>query len=133
MIMMFRRQQNLLALVLLLLANAVSSAAAQLISHRYDGVYLGATELSSEISQGACPRLPLTRLEIRNGILRAYDHNGRQIVKGIMTGDGFFNADYIFTAQASTPFEGMADRNGRLTGAVTVGDCVWIVELQRRD
>jgi len=128
---MSRRLHIFLALASAFLANAASPAAAQIITERYDGVYLGAATLSSELSHGACPRLPLTRLEIRNGILRAYDEGGRQSVKGIMTGDGFFNADYIFPDGRATRFEGIVDRQGRLTGGVVDGGCIWVVELSK--
>ncbi|MFQ5562898.1 MAG: hypothetical protein ACE5FO_04950 [Parvularculaceae bacterium] len=123
---------------LVLAAAFVSAApgAAQIISYRYDGAYIGAANLERSLSDASCtPTLPLVRLEIRNGILRAYEENGRQIVKGFVTGDGFFTSDYIFDDGRTTLFEGMVNARGRLTGGIVDGACAWVVELSklRRD
>lgn len=107
-------------------------AAANLISDRFDGVYVGAASLERDLSSESCaPKLPLVRLEIRNGILRAYDENGRQIVKGFVTGAGFFTSDYIFANGETTLFEGMVDSRGRFTGGIVYGACAWVVELSK--
>lgn len=112
-----------------LAALTAGPAAAQIISYRYDGDYAGAAKLSPDISDASCPALPLVRLEIKNGILRAYDDSGRQTVKGFVTGDGFFTSDYIFPDGRTTLFEGIVDAQGRFTGAVIDGPCAWVVEL----
>lgn len=109
----------------------LTPAAAELISHRYDGVYEGKTRVAREISEASCTALPLRRLEIRNGILRAFQPGGHQSVKGFVTADGFFTADYIFPDGRATPFEGIIDARGKLTGGVAAGGCAWVVELSR--
>ncbi len=106
-------------------------AAAQIISDRFDGVYTGAARPASELTDPSCPILPLYRLEIRNGILRAFDDSNRQTVKGFVTGAGFFSSDYTFADGRTTLFEGRVDRKGRLTGGVVDGPCAWVVDLSR--
>lgn len=110
-------------------ALATAPLAAQLISYRYDGVYLGSAT-PAEFSAPACGALPLYRIEIENGILRAWDGE-RQTVKGFVTHDGFFNADYYFPGGRGTVFEGMIDAGGRLTGGIFRGECAWVVELSK--
>lgn len=108
---------------------AAAPVAAQLISYRYDGVYLG-TARATEFSAATCGALALNRIEIKNGILRAWDGD-RQTVKGFVTHDGFFNADYYFPGEHGVVFEGMIDAGGRLTGGVFRGDCAWVAELSK--
>ena len=111
---------------------SAGAAGAQIISDRFDGVYVGAATLADDASNVVCPPLPLTQLRIKNGILRAYDGERRQIVKGFVTGGGFFNSDYyIYPGGRATPFEGRIDHRGRLVGGVVVGACAWVVELSR--
>jgi len=107
------------------------AAAEYLISYRYDGDYVGATTVSSALSSPSCTALPLVHLEIRNGILRAYDERKRQIVKGFVTGDGFFTSDYIFADGRTTLFEGIVDRHGQFTGGIIDDDCAWVVRLSK--
>lgn len=110
----------------------VSAGAAEFISHRYDGEYLGAANVSPASSDASCAPLPLVSLEIRNGILRAYQPDGHQSVKGFVTTDGFFTADYIFPGGRATLFEGIVDTRGKLTGGIVDGGCVWVVDLSKR-
>ncbi len=107
-----------------------SAGSAPLVSYAYDGVYQGGAILADDLSDSACPLIPLYRIEIRNGALRAWDR-GRQTVKGIITHDGFFNADYYFSNGRGHVFEGSIDSRGRLVGGVFYGRCAWIVELTR--
>ena len=121
-------------LVLVAALTAISTllavAAAQLVSYAYDGVYKGRSSIVSDLSGAACPRLPLHRLEIRDGALRAWD-SGRQTVKGIITHDGFFNADYYFPTGENRVFEGAVDQRGRLIGGVFHQRCAYVVELHK--
>ena len=104
-------------------------AAATMISDRYDGNYVGAATVARELSSPACAPLPLAHLEIRNGILRAYEYGGRQIVKGLVTHDGFFTSDYIFADGRTTLFEGLVDRQGEFSGGIVDGPCIWVVKM----
>lgn len=112
------------------LTSMLAAAAAEFISDRYDGVYAGAARISPGISDAFCADLPLRRIEIRNGILRAWDGE-RQIVKGFVVHDGFFNADYYFPGGRGVVFEGAIDARGRLVGGVIDGGCAWVVELSK--
>lgn len=105
-------------------------AAAQMVSYNYDGVYLGAAAPAPGLSEPFCKPLPLNRIEIRNGALRAYD-GARQSVKGIVTNNGFFNADYYFPGRQGIVFEGVIDHGGRLTGGIMDGGCAWVADLSR--
>ena len=106
------------------------AASQSLVSYRFDGVYSGNVEIARDLSDPACPLIPLDRIEIRDGALRAWDR-GRQTVKGIITHDGFFNADYYFNNGRGHVFEGAVDRNGKLVGGVFYGRCAWVAELTR--
>ena len=106
-----------------------ASASAELVSYRYDGVYVGATTATA-FSDASCPTLPLNRIEIKNGILRAWNGN-HQSVKGFITHDGFFNADYYFLGEHGVVFEGIVDAGGRLTGGIFRADCAWVVDLTK--
>ncbi|MEO1137467.1 MAG: hypothetical protein AAFW68_12815 [Pseudomonadota bacterium] len=117
-------------LMIAVFAMATAPVAAQMVSYRYDGLYLGAAPPSPGLSDPACGALPLTQLDIRDGALRAFD--GRfQIVKGIITHDGFFNADYYFPDGRRAVFEGTVDSDGRLLGGVMASGCVWIIDLKK--
>lgn len=118
------------ALTITALTIAAGPVAAQMVSYRYDGLYLGAATPSPGLSDPACGALPLTQLDIRDGALRAFDSQF-QIVKGIITHDGFFNADYYFPDGRRVVFEGTIDGDGRLLGGVMDGGCVWIVDLKK--
>lgn len=113
-------------------AAIASAAAAEFISHRYDGDYRGEARVSPVSSEASCAPLALARLEIRNGILRGYAPGGRQSVKGFVTADGFFTADYIFPDGRTTLFEGLVDARGKLTAGVVDGECAWIVDLAKQ-
>lgn len=131
--MMISRLPNLLVSLVFSGATMAWAAAAEeyFISYRYDGDYRGATTVTRALSSPSCKALPLVHLEIRNGILRAYDANNHQIVKGFVTGDGFFTSDYIFFGGRTTLFEGLVDRRGQLTGGIVDGACAWLVELSK--
>ncbi len=116
------------AFVAALLAAQPDETQARMISYAYDGVYVGATPPAPGLSEPFCEPLPLNRIEIKNGALRAYD-GGRQSVKGFVTHDGFFNADYYFPGRQGVVFEGAIDDAGRLTGGIMDGGCAWIVNL----
>jgi hypothetical protein len=109
-------------------ALVTTKAAAQVVSYNYDGVYQGVTRVSPGLSDATCRDLPLTRIEIRNGALRAWQGSW-QTVKGLVTHDGFFNADYYFPGRAGVVFEGTIDGGGRLTGGIFDGGCAWVVEM----
>lgn len=111
-------------------ALAVAKVAAQVVSYYYDGVYIGATPPAPGLADASCAALPLTRIEITNGALRAWD-GSRQTVKGLVTHDGFFNADYYFPGRQGVVFEGFIDGGGRLTGGIFDGGCAWVVEMMK--
>ncbi len=115
-------------------AGSVETALAEeyFVSYRYDGDYVGAALVSPGLSDRSCNALPLVHLEIRNGALRAYDRNNRQIVKGLITGDGFFFGDYIFADGRTTLFEGSVDRQGNFAGGIFDSGCAWLVRLSKR-
>lgn len=115
-----------------LLAAGTAAAEEYFVSYRYDGDYAGATTVTRALSSPSCTALPLVHLEIRNGILRAYDRNNRQIVKGIVTGDGFFTSDYIFADGRTALFEGFVEREGKFTGGIIDGACAWVVKLSKK-
>ena len=118
--------------VLAMGAAALASAAAEyFISYRYDGNYWGARLVYSEDANASCAALPLAHIEIRNGILRAYDELNRQTVKGFVTGDGFFTSDYVFSDGRKTLFEGIVDLQGQFTGGIVDGACAWVVDLEK--
>ena len=102
----------------------------QVVSYAYDGAYVGGTSLNEELSDPACPALSLTPIEIRDGALRAWDRR-RQTVKGLITHDGFFNADYYDANGAARVFEGTIVRNGALVGGVITGRCAYLVALYK--
>lgn len=108
----------------------VLPAPAQFVSYSFDGVYDGGAVLVDDLSDPACATLPLTRIEIRDGALRAWD-GGRQTVKGLITHDGFFNADYYNADGAALVFEGTIDRNGALVGGVHDGRCANLIKLYK--
>jgi len=109
-------------------AAVFAPAAAQVVSYAYDGAYYGAALPEPGLSHAGCAPLPLTEIDIRNGALRAWDGD-RQTVKGIVTGSGFFNADYYFPGRAGVVFEGVIDAGGRLSGGIMDGGCAWVVDL----
>ncbi len=111
-------------------ALATTPAPAELVSYAYDGVYEGGAAIVRDLSDPACPTLPLYRIEIRDGALRAWD-GGRQTVKGVITHDGFFNADYYFADGRARVFEGAIDRGGVLTGGVFYQRCAYLVTLYK--
>lgn len=118
--------------VLVFGAAALTSAAAEyFVSYRYDGDYRGASLVFPENANASCAALPLAHIEIRNGILRAYDERNRQTVKGLVTGDGFFTSDYVFSDGRKTLFEGIVDRQGQFTGGIVDGACTWVIELEK--
>lgn len=117
-------------LSLLACAAPFAAASAQVVSYNYDGVYIGATPPAPDLSDASCAALPLTRIEITNGALRAWD-GSRQTVKGLVTHDGFFNADYYFPGRQGVVFEGFIDGGGRLTGGIFDGGCAWVVEMMK--
>ncbi|MEZ5893280.1 MAG: hypothetical protein R3C58_09085 [Parvularculaceae bacterium] len=109
----------------------LASAAAQVVSYDYDGVYIGSADPAPGLSGPNCAPLPLNRIEIRNGALRAYDNYKRQSVKGIVTPSGFFNADYYFPGRQGVVFEGRIDGGGGLSGGIMDGGCAWVVSMLR--
>ena len=114
------------------LAVETASADEYFISYRFDGDYIGAATVSPELSSPSCKALPLVHLEIRNGILRAYDSNNSQIVKGIVTGEGFFNSDYVLPDGRTTLFEGTVDKQGNIIGGIFDSGCAWLVKLSKK-
>ncbi|WP_425411010.1 hypothetical protein [Hyphococcus sp.] len=109
---------------------AATPAEAQLIAYHYDGVYSGGAPPAPGLSDRSCRALPLTRIDIENGILRAWD-GGRQSVKGFVTHDGFFNADYYFPGRRGVVFEGVIDTGGRLSGGIFDGGCAFVIEMTK--
>ena len=124
------RRKGLSFSTLFLAALTTTPAPGEVVSYAYDGVYEGGATIIHDLSDPACPALPLYRLEIRDGALRAWDR-GRQTVKGIITHDGFFNADYYFPNGGNHVFEGAVDRGGRLTGGVFYQRCAYLIELYK--
>ena len=109
---------------------AATPAPAQVVSYAYDGVYMGGASVMGELSDPTCPGLALSRLEIRDGALRAWDR-GRQTVKGLITHDGFFNADFYDVNGAALVFEGTVDRGGAFVGGVFNRHCAYLVRLYK--
>lgn len=107
------------------------AAHAEPISARYDGVYMGESRLAPGLSDPSCGALALTRIDIGNGMMRAWSGE-HQTVKGFVTSDGFFNADYYFPGAQGIVFEGMISADGRLTGGIMRGRCAWLVALSRQ-
>ncbi len=124
------RRNGLLFSAFILAALTTTPAQSTLVSYAYDGVYEGGATIVDELSDPACPALPLYRIEIRDGALRAWDR-GRQTVKGIITHDGFFNADYYFADGRNHVFEGVVDRHGTLIGGVFYGRCAYLIDLRK--
>lgn len=105
-------------------------ASAEFVSYAFDGVYVGGASIVRDLSDPSCPAMRLTRIEVRNGALRAWDR-GRQTVKGLMTHDGFFNADFYDANGERRVFEGTIDRNGALIGGVFSRRCAFLVTLYK--
>ena len=105
---------------------------AQFVSYRYDGAYEGAARLSAGLSDLACRDLAITRIDIRDGALRAYE-GGRQTVKGLVFKTGFFSAHYYLPDGRERLFEGRIDAGDGLAGGVIDDGCAWVVELQKRE
>ena len=118
------------ALIAICFATQSVEIKARMISYAYDGVYLGKTPPAPGLSEPLCKALPLNRIEIENGMMRAYD-GARQTVKGFVTHDGFFNADYYFPGRQGIVFEGAIDDAGRLTGGIMDGGCAWLARLSK--
>ena len=108
----------------------VLPAPAQFVSYAYDGAYEGGAALVVDLSAPACTALPLYQIEIRDGALRAWER-GRQTVKGLITHDGFFNADYYNADGAALVFEGTVDRDGALVGGVNDGRCANLITMYK--
>ena len=117
----------------LAVVGAAPSAAADeyFISYKFDGDYIGNVDVASGVSDAYCRPLPLQHIEIRNGILRAYNQYGFQTVKGFVTGSGFFNSDYYFDDGRAAVFEGLVDLGGAFTGGIVDGGCYWVVTLSK--
>ena len=112
-------------------AIGIMSSAHAVVSGRFDGVYRGSVDLANERSYGACDEINLTVIDIRDGALRAYDRNGFQIVKALVTDKGFLWGAFYFSDGAEAPIEGMISADGRLTAGITHGGCAWVVDLAR--
>ena len=110
---------------------SAASADEYFISYKFDGDYIGNVEVSHGVSDPSCAPLQLQHVEIRNGILRAYNQYGFQTVKGFVTGSGFFNSDYYFDDGRAAVFEGLVDRSGSFTGGIVDSGCYWVVALSK--
>lgn len=107
------------------------SAAAGLISDKFDGEYVGRTKISNALAPQSCGTLPLEKVSIENGNLWGMTADGQRVARGWVTDDGFFTGEYTLPDGSKTEFEGLVDEAGVFTGGVVDRDCAWIADLSR--
>lgn len=116
----------------LLAASFAGSATAEPISSKFDGRYLGETDVVRPLSVAACAEGADYAVEILKGSIRGKSQTTDGTIDGIVTSDGFFTATYRFGDGGKTKFEGMIDGPVMVGGLISEdGACTWLVKLQK--
>lgn len=115
-----------------LLVGHAGMGAAEPISGKFDGTYVGNGEIVSPLSRDACPVPAEVRIEIDNGIIKGRVPARGAKIDGFVTSDGFFTGNYRQRDGTIHKFEGSIEDNSLIGGLFVEDGCAWLLTLAQQ-